>query len=57
MPSGQTPHTITVYAHGNLVESVQPGDRVTLTGIYRCQSAKVSGRGGEGEMGAVLGKA
>ena len=37
MPSGQTPHTVTVFAHGQLVESVQPGDRVTLTGIFRAQ--------------------
>ena len=42
MPSGQTPHTITVFAHGHLVESVQPGDRVTLTGIYRTQATKVA---------------
>ncbi|KJH44662.1 MCM2/3/5 family protein [Dictyocaulus viviparus] len=41
MPSGQTPHTVTIYAHGNLVESVQPGDRVTLTGIFRVQATKV----------------
>ncbi|PAV76550.1 hypothetical protein WR25_13670 [Diploscapter pachys] len=44
MPSGQTPHTITVFAHGHLVESVQPGDRVTLTGIYRTQATKVNPR-------------
>ncbi|KIH46872.1 hypothetical protein ANCDUO_23071 [Ancylostoma duodenale] len=41
MPSGQTPHTVTVFAHGHLVESVQPGDRVTLTGIFRVQASKV----------------
>ena len=34
MPAGQTPHTVTVYAHGDLVDTVQPGDRVTVTGIY-----------------------
>ena len=27
MPPGQTPHTIVVYAHHDLVDSVQPGDR------------------------------
>ncbi|KAK6019739.1 MCM2/3/5 family protein, partial [Ostertagia ostertagi] len=44
MPAGQTPHTVTVYAHGHLVESVQPGDRVTLTGIFRVQAVKVNPR-------------
>ncbi|CAI4229912.1 unnamed protein product [Auanema sp. JU1783] len=44
MPSGQTPHTVTVFVHNNLVENVQPGDRVTLTGIYRTQASKVNPR-------------
>ncbi|VDM56887.1 unnamed protein product [Angiostrongylus costaricensis] len=44
MPSGQTPHSVSVYAHGHLVESVQPGDRVTLTGIFRVQATKVNPR-------------
>ncbi|OQR80239.1 DNA replication licensing factor mcm4-A-like [Tropilaelaps mercedesae] len=35
MPAGQTPHTVCLYAHGDLVDYVQPGDRVTITGIYR----------------------
>ena len=35
MPPGQTPHTVIVYAHGDLVDAVQPGDRVAVTGIYR----------------------
>ena len=25
MPPGQTPHTVIVYAHGDLVDAVQPG--------------------------------
>ncbi|GMR54041.1 hypothetical protein PMAYCL1PPCAC_24236, partial [Pristionchus mayeri] len=40
MPSGQTPHTVTVFAHGALAETVQPGDRVTLTGIFRAQAVR-----------------
>ncbi|XGW23067.1 hypothetical protein V3C99_005366 [Haemonchus contortus] len=44
MPAGQTPHTVTVFVHGHLVESVQPGDRVTLTGIFRVQAVKVNPR-------------
>jgi len=27
MPAGQTPHNVTLYAHHDLVDSVQPGDR------------------------------
>ena len=27
MPPGQTPHTVVLYAHHDLVDSVQPGDR------------------------------
>ena len=35
MPAGQTPHTVVLYVHGELVDKVQPGDRVFVTGIYR----------------------
>ena len=31
MPPGQTPHTVLVYAHHDLVDSVQPGDRFEST--------------------------
>uniref|UniRef100_A0A914W1S5 DNA replication licensing factor MCM4 n=1 Tax=Plectus sambesii TaxID=2011161 RepID=A0A914W1S5_9BILA len=44
MPAGQTPHTVTLIAHGNVVESVQPGDRVTVTGIYRAMPMRVNPR-------------
>lgn len=30
MPAGQTPHTVTLYAHHDLVDSVQPGDRCVM---------------------------
>jgi hypothetical protein len=32
MPAGQTPHTIVLFAHNDLVDKVQPGDRVNVTG-------------------------
>jgi len=35
MPAGQTPHTVILYVHNDLVDSVQPGDRVAVTGVYR----------------------
>lgn len=35
MPAGQTPHTISLFAHNDLVDSIFAGDRVAVTGIYR----------------------
>ncbi len=35
-PAGQTPHTTVVYAHNDLVDKVQPGDRVNITGTTCC---------------------
>lgn len=32
MPAGQTPHTVVLFAHNDLVDKVQPGDRVNVTG-------------------------
>lgn len=42
MPAGQTPHTVIVFAHNDLVDKVQPGDRVTITGIYRAVALRVN---------------
>ncbi|XP_018574393.1 DNA replication licensing factor MCM4 [Anoplophora glabripennis] len=44
MPAGQTPHTVVLFAHNDLVDAVQPGDRVTVTGIYRAQPMQVNPR-------------
>ena len=44
MPPGQTPHTVVVYSHGDLVDAVQPGDRVGVTGIYRAVPIQVNPR-------------
>lgn len=43
MASGQTPQNIVLYAHNDMVDKVQPGDRVTVTGIYRANPIKVGG--------------
>ena len=43
MPAGQTPHTVSLYAHGDLVDKVQPGDRVTITGIFRAIPMRYDG--------------
>ncbi|KAL1110371.1 hypothetical protein AAG570_007902 [Ranatra chinensis] len=44
MPAGHTPHTITLCAHNDLVDNVQPGKRVTVTGIYRAVPIQVNSR-------------
>lgn len=44
MPAGETPHTVALFAHNDLVDSVQPGDRVTVTGIYRALPIQVNPR-------------
>ncbi|KAM3720360.1 DNA replication licensing factor [Dirofilaria immitis] len=44
MPAGQTPHTVTLLAYGEMVERVQPGDRVAVTGIYRAIPARINPR-------------
>ncbi|KAG5890474.1 hypothetical protein JTB14_013416 [Gonioctena quinquepunctata] len=44
MPAGQTPHTVVLFAHNDLVDGVHPGDRVTITGIYRAQPLQVNPR-------------
>ena len=33
MPAGQTPHTVILFAHNDLVDAVQPGDRWVGFGI------------------------
>ncbi|XP_017892001.1 DNA replication licensing factor MCM4 [Ceratina calcarata] len=40
MAQGQTPSTIIAFAHNNLVDAVMPGDRVSVTGIYRAATHK-----------------
>ncbi len=42
MPAGHTPHTVILYAHDDLVDSVQPGDRVAISGIYRAIPLRVN---------------
>lgn len=44
MPAGQTPHTMCVFAHNDLVDKVQPGDRVSVTGIYRATPMRANPR-------------
>ena len=42
IPEGETPHTINLCGYGSLVDTMKPGDRVEVTGIYRAQPIQVS---------------
>ncbi|CAF2507269.1 unnamed protein product [Rotaria sp. Silwood2] len=42
MPAGQTPVTVTIVAHNDLVDAVQPGDRVQVTGIFRAVPVRMN---------------
>lgn len=42
VPDGQTPHTVSVCLYDELVDAVKPGDRVTLTGIFRSVSVRIN---------------
>ncbi|KAI1280494.1 DNA replication licensing factor mcm4-A [Halotydeus destructor] len=44
MPAGQTPYTVLLYACADLVDAVQPGDRITVTGIYRATPVRMNPR-------------
>ncbi|RWS03746.1 DNA replication licensing factor mcm4-like protein [Dinothrombium tinctorium] len=44
MPAGQTPYTILLMACADLVDAVHPGDRVTVTGIYRATPMRLNPR-------------
>ena len=44
MPAGETPCTIALYVRDDLVDSIQPGDRVEVTGIYRAVPLRVNPR-------------
>lgn len=35
VPDGQTPHTVSLCLYDELVDTVKPGDRISLTGIFR----------------------
>ena len=44
MPAGETPHSIPLHAYGNLVDAIQPGDRVNVTGIFRAGKNKMNSK-------------
>ncbi|XP_065208146.1 DNA replication licensing factor MCM4 [Planococcus citri] len=44
IPAGQTPHTVMLMCYNDMVDAVQPGERVTITGIYRAVPIQVNPR-------------
>lgn len=44
VPAGQTPASIVTYTFDDLVDSVQPGDKVEITGVLRAQPSRVHPR-------------
>ena len=42
IPEGETPHSVTLFAHDQLVDMAKPGDRITLTGIYKVEGMRIN---------------
>lgn len=42
VPDGETPQTINLLTYEELVDSVRPGDKVEVTGIFRAQAGRLS---------------
>lgn len=42
VPDGQTPHTVSLYVHDDLVDSCRAGDRVEICGVFRSTPSKVN---------------
>eukprot|EP00041_Stephanoeca_diplocostata_P025419 m.664642 g.664642 ORF g.664642 m.664642 type:complete len:842 (-) comp22746_c0_seq2:152-2677(-) len=44
IPDGATPQTVLAFCYDDIVDSVQPGDRVEVTGIYRATPLRLIAR-------------
>ena len=44
VPDGQTPHSVSLCVYDELVDICKAGDRVEVTGIFRCNPMRVSAR-------------
>ncbi|MES1920745.1 DNA replication licensing factor, mcm4 component, partial [Bonamia ostreae] len=42
IPEGETPQTVEIFCYSDLIDSVKPGDRLIVTGVYRAVSIRVS---------------
>ncbi|KAI9739933.1 MAG: hypothetical protein M1818_004989 [Claussenomyces sp. TS43310] len=44
VPAGQTPHSVSLCAYDELVDLCKAGDRIEVTGIFRCSPVRVNPR-------------
>jgi DNA replication licensing factor MCM4 len=44
VPDGQTPHSVSLCAYDELVDMCKAGDRVEITGIFKCNQVRVNPR-------------
>ena len=44
IPDGQTPHSVSVCAYDDLVDVCKAGDRVEITGIFKCNQVRINPR-------------
>lgn len=44
VPDGQTPHSVSLCAYDELVDVCKAGDRVEITGIFKCNSVRINPR-------------
>ena len=44
IPAGETPQSIIAVVHDDLIDQVQPGDRIDLTGIYKAAPMKIDSK-------------
>jgi DNA replication licensing factor MCM4 len=42
VPAGETLASIVMFAYDDLVDAVQPGDQVEVTGLFRAQARRVN---------------
>ncbi|KAF2730143.1 MCM-domain-containing protein, partial [Polyplosphaeria fusca] len=44
IPDGQTPHSVSLCAYDELVDVCKAGDRVEITGVFRCNPVRINPR-------------
>lgn len=44
VPDGQTPHSVSICAYNELVDFCKAGDRIEVTGIFKCNQVRVNPR-------------
>jgi len=44
VPDGQTPHSVSLCVYDDLVDVCKAGDRVEITGVFRCNSVRINPR-------------